>query len=183
MKSNLVADFRLGYTKHHANRDNFAFDTAFSGSDDPMAALGARNTTTPQDGARLYLPSVGIGNAGGGFGSGLFGHEGWLGLFDQPSFHFGGTVSWVKSSHNVKAGGDGIRLGQRYAVTGGQNGPQLNFDGRFSSLGTGRTTSPTAWPTCSWPHHRVLPGRRGTTRSTTGTTTSSSRTIGRSRLA
>jgi outer membrane receptor protein involved in Fe transport len=138
LKSNLVADFRIGYTKHHANRDNFAFDSAFSGATDPMAALGAQGTTTPQDGARLYLPSVGIGNAGGGFGSGLFGHEGWLGLFDQPSFHFGGTVSWVKSNHNVKFGGDGIRLGQRYAVTGGQNGPQLNFDGRFSSLGAGQ---------------------------------------------
>jgi Carboxypeptidase regulatory-like domain/TonB-dependent Receptor Plug Domain len=139
MKSNLVADFRLGYTKHHANRDNFAFETAFPGATDPMAALGARNTTAPQDGARLYLPSVEIGNAGTGFGPGLYGHEGWLGLFDQPSFHFGATVSWVKSNHNVKFGGDGIRLGLRYAVSGGAPAETaFSFDGRFSSLGAGQ---------------------------------------------
>jgi outer membrane receptor protein involved in Fe transport len=140
IKNSLVADFRVGYTKHHANRDNFAYDNAFPGStSDPMTALGAQNTTIPQDGARLYLPSVGIGNAGGGFGSGLYGHEGWLGLFDQPSFHFGGTVSWVKANHNVKFGGDAIKVGQRYAVSGGAPAQtQLNFDGRFSSLGAGQ---------------------------------------------
>jgi len=139
VKDNLLADFRLGYVKHHANRDNFAFDAAFPGESDPLAALGARNTSAPQEGARLYLPSVGIGNAGGGFGSGLYGHEGWLGLFDQPSFHFGGTVSWIKSRHSVKAGGDAIRSGQRYAVSGGAPAQTtLNFDGRFSSLGAGQ---------------------------------------------
>jgi hypothetical protein len=138
IKNNLVADFRGGYVKHHADRDNFALDNAFPGSSDSMAALGARNTSSTQEGGRAYLPSVGIGNHGGGFNSGLFGHEGWLGVFDQPSFHFGGTVSWVKSNHNVKFGGDAIKLSQRYGVTGGLNGPQLNFDGRFSSLGAGQ---------------------------------------------
>jgi outer membrane receptor protein involved in Fe transport len=138
-RDNLLADFRAGYTKHHANRDNFAFDAAFPGEADPMTALGARNTTVPQEGARLYLPSVGIGNAGGGFGTGLYGHEGWLGLFDQPSFHFGGTVTWIKSKHAIKAGGDAIRTGQRYAVSGGAPAQTtLNFDGRFSSLGNGQ---------------------------------------------
>jgi hypothetical protein len=140
LTNNLVADFRTGYVKHHANRDNFAFEAAFPGATgDPLAALGARNTSIPQEGARLYLPAVGIGNAGGGFGSGLYGHEGWLGLFDQPSFQFGATVSWVKSQHNVKVGGDAIRRGQRYAVSGGAPAQTtLNFDGRFSSLGAGQ---------------------------------------------
>ena len=138
-KNNLLADLRVGYTKHHADRDNFAFEEAFPDASDPMTALGAQNVSVPQDGARLYLPSVGIGNAGGGFGTGLYGHEGWLGLFDQPSFHFGGTVSWIKAKHTLKVGGDGIRNSQRYAVSGGAPAQTtMNFDGRFSSLGNGQ---------------------------------------------
>jgi outer membrane receptor protein involved in Fe transport len=133
IKSNLLADFRVGYTKHHANRDNFALDAAYPGSTDPMASLGAQNTTIVEQGARLYLPSIRLGSGGWPYSSGLDGHEGWLGLFDQPSFHFGGTVSWIASKHTVKFGGDAINTGQRYAVTGGNSNPNLNFNGLFTS--------------------------------------------------
>jgi hypothetical protein len=136
IKPNLLADLRIGYTKHHANRDNFALDSLFPGATDPMAALGAKNTTNIQDGARLYLPAVRLGSGGWPYNNGLDGHEGWLGLFDQPSFHFGGTVSWATPKHTVKVGGDAIRTGQRYAVSGGApEQTTLHFDGRYTSLG------------------------------------------------
>jgi hypothetical protein len=135
IKSNLLADFRVGYTKHHADRGNNAAEAAFPGATDTMAALGAQNTSMIQEGGKVYLPSVRFGSGGWPYSSGMDGHEGWLGLFDQPSFHFGGTVSWVTGKHTVKFGGDAIRTGQRYAVTGGNSNPNLTFTGGATSLG------------------------------------------------
>ena len=137
IRPTLVADFRVGSVAHVANRDNFAFENAFpSATGDAMTTLGATNTTTPQQGSRTYLPSIGIGNAGGGFNSnGLYGHEGWLGIFEQPSFHFGGTLSWTKSKHTFKFGGDAIRVSQRYGVSGEGQTQVGTFTGRFSSNG------------------------------------------------
>ena len=155
IKSNLLADFRVGYTKHHANRDNNAFEAQFPGATDPMAALGATNTTPIQDGARVYLPAVRLGSGGWPYNNGLDGHEGWLGLFDQPSFHFGGTVSWVTSKHTVKAGGDSIKTSQRYAVSGGApEQTTLHFDGRYTSKGNN-------WGDLAYSTADMLLGRTG----------------------
>lgn len=155
VKSNLLADFRVGYTKHHADRDNNAFEALFPGATDPMAALGARNTSPIQDGSRLYLPAVRLGSGGWPYGNGLDGHEGWLGLFDQPSFHFGGTVSWVTGKHTVKVGGDAIRTGQRYAVSGGApEQTTLHFDGRYTSRGNN-------WGDLAYSTADLLLGRTG----------------------
>ncbi len=120
IKRNLLADFRVGYTKHHANRDNFAFESPVPGRDRSHGRPRSRRTRAPSRTAPgVYLPAVRLGSGGWPYNNGLDGHEGWLGLFDQPSFHFGGTVSWVSAKHTVKAGGDSIRTGQRYAVSGG----------------------------------------------------------------
>jgi outer membrane receptor protein involved in Fe transport len=155
IKNNLLADLRIGYTKHHANRDNFALDKLYPGATDPMEALGAQNTTNIQEGARLYLPAVRLGSGGWPYSNGLDGHEGWLGIFDQPSFHFGGTVSWTTSEHTVKFGGDAIRTGQRYAVSGGApEQTTLHFDGRYTSRGN--NTGDLAYSTAD-----MLLGRTG----------------------
>jgi Carboxypeptidase regulatory-like domain/TonB-dependent Receptor Plug Domain len=135
IKNNLLADFRVGYTRHNADRDNTGFTNAFPGSSvDLMTALGAQNTTVIQQGARQYLPSIGIGNDYNAWGAGLFGGEGWLGVFDQPSFHFGGTVSWAATKHTLKIGADMIRVGHRYGVSGGAPAQTtMSFDGSATS--------------------------------------------------
>lgn len=137
IRPTLVADFRVGYVKHHANRDNFAYENAGGTGDDALAFFGASNTAPTQAGARTYLPSIGIGNSCGGFCTGLYGHEGWLGIFEQPSFHFGGTLSWTKSNHNFKFGGDAIRTSQRYGVSGEGQTQIGTFTGRFTSGNSG----------------------------------------------
>jgi len=126
----VVAEFRFGWTTHVAYRDNTAFNHTKDLSD-----FGAQNVTLTQEGARKYLPGIEIGNGAGG--NGLSSAQGWLSRFTQYNHRFGGTLSWAKSSHNLKFGADFSHdaVPQRNdQSTKGGRGAGLTFNGRYSSL-------------------------------------------------
>ncbi|MGH9845361.1 MAG: carboxypeptidase regulatory-like domain-containing protein, partial [Blastocatellia bacterium] len=135
---NLIADFHMGFVGHVSDRNNSNFKNAFpDAKGDVMTTLGARNVTDVQEGIKQYLPYLILAGVG-------IAHHGWIGLVDQPTFQFGGKVSWIKSSHTVKFGADAVDKGQRLAVDGSLPATnQLDFDGRFSSNGT--TTNVAAY--------------------------------------
>jgi hypothetical protein len=114
---NVFADFRLGYTDLNSASDNFAYEATpfYKAGESALAAAGAGSANVPvtMAGEELYLPQIAIGEWW--WGHNLAGTEGWLGTFDQPSFHFGGTLSWTKQKHTFKFGMDSTRQQQLYA--------------------------------------------------------------------
>lgn len=124
----------LGSSLVVENRFNLAFQTADRTNDGVgrnLADFGAQNVPISQEGAKKYLPNLSIDDGPATF-------NGWLSLFKQQNFRFGSTLTWVKGSHNIKAG---VEL-QRDRIVQRNDDPSatFNFDGRFSaspsSLGT-----------------------------------------------
>jgi len=114
---NVFADFRLGYSDLKSASDNFAYEATsfYKAGESALAAMGAGSANVPVSmaGEELYLPQIAIGEWW--WGHNLAGTEGWLGTFDQPTFHFGGTLSWTKQKHTFKFGMDSTRQQQLYA--------------------------------------------------------------------
>ena len=128
VRSSVILESHFGWVRHIQDVNTL------SGNNHQvdMTALGAQNVPITQEGARKYLPQIGVG--GGMANNGLSGHTGYLAMIDQHEYKFGQVLSLVRSSHNLKFGADMARDTLRQIDD--RSGGSLGFDGRYSSLMT-----------------------------------------------
>jgi hypothetical protein len=114
--STLIVEGYAAMVRQDSNRTMSAFGTT-------LASLGAQNFPISQKGAHLYEPGWFVSG-------GAQAEQGWLSLFIQSSYQFGGKVTWIKGKHSIKLGTDTVR--EQVDQIGDQDYLAFNFDGRFS---------------------------------------------------
>ncbi|MBI3679448.1 MAG: carboxypeptidase regulatory-like domain-containing protein [Acidobacteria bacterium] len=125
--SNLISETRAGFTKaflaRQSDGDRFSKNYA--------AELGLKNLApNPGD---YTLPSANLTGYAPGTPTGTSGFVGYGLRIVQNNIYYrlGETVTWIKSRHNLKIGGDVSRLMVGYDQGSNQNG-NFNFSGNFS---------------------------------------------------
>ncbi len=88
-----------------------------------LSSFGAMNVPTRQAGARKYLPSL--------YFNGMTAGEGWLSVFDQHSYEFGATVTYLHNQHQMKFGFS-MQHPRLYQDNDQDNGG-ISFSGAFST--------------------------------------------------
>lgn len=116
-----VAQFRFALAKHVADRDN---EQIQGRTLEDFGAIWPTGSTR----AGRYLPGVIISD-------GFTASQGNLSLFDQNNYRFGGTLSHIHGSHNLKFGVESQRSGVRQFNPSDR--ASFSFDGRSSSRAAG----------------------------------------------
>ncbi|MDZ7636884.1 MAG: carboxypeptidase regulatory-like domain-containing protein [Bryobacterales bacterium] len=115
-----IIQFRFALAKHVADRDNVNQGRNL----EDFGAIWPLGSSR----SNRYLPIVNISD-------GFIASPGNLSLFDQNNYRFGGTVSLIRGSHNIKFGLESQRSGVRQFNPSDR--ASFSFDGRASSRAAG----------------------------------------------